>query len=1085
MFGALNFYDKSINGIKTISDGISTIQNGEATFNLLTCENSNLNNATINNLISQEIDTSEINTSNINTDDLNVSNLLTSENSNLHDANITTGNITYANIITGNITTGNITTGIITTGNITTGNITNANLANVNITTSLNVSASTSTLKNISQNETSIITQTGTGTNQLKNTTVSELTTGNLTQTSGSTSLKDLTTDNITMRTNKSINQSGTTDNNLGQTTISDLTVLSSMTFPSTVTVPEATQTGDLTFTGDAKIIQDLTSGTENSFKASKFKSIQVNGNIEQTLGTTELQDTNIVGNINIEGDLNMTTANSEAIFENVNINKDINVDGTTQLKSLTLNDGTTTISNSEFQQLDGVTSNIQNQLNSISSTANTNSTNIIALYNNSVFTSGDQTVGGIKTFTSKINFSNNIVQTSGNTTLKAVSCDSLTVGSVSNTEISYLDGVTSSIQNQINNLSTGQSSLNSSVVYLSTPQTITGQKTFTNGIITNSLSVGDVSNTEISYLDGVTSSIQTQINNNSAITTNNSTAITAIQNDYVSKTIDQTIRGIKTFTSALNATAQFYGNLLYCNSITIANSLTSATATISGTTSTDILNANNIYNGVLSNNNIFTNGITVNGDASTKSISSPTDAFTMDVSGNLLCNTIETTNSTSADHEVTNNLLVGGTIETDNLIVNNSSTLNSVSCASLSATADITSNSISTIDINATDTITDSLTVNGSSTLNTLNTNTITTNKITFDEIVNNQSIYVSDNSSTLSYNTKTNIYPPSTGYSYYKFYGISIGKHYMKQITVVSPLSIYGEGQAIVGGTTQNIYFTVDSVEIQLYKNGSFLRNLSSISTNNSLGAQKHFQNTVTTPYSFEQFYTNVSITFDVDNSDTVDTYELYARIFITTNFSNSTVISRGCYLNTGVSSSSLSNCITVTSPGTNYSSSYYSVKNNIPVDKTGTLYGNEIVSNNVETQNINSTDIITTNTFTTNLVCDNINSNVKMPFGNNLMFRSLVLAYLVDGLSTTPRFYPILCSTAQLVDGDRADAIVVAPGVRVLGYDTNGYGTLLQDVNNTGFTPIYVTLSNINAWASCRVYYDGVEIKYTNIS
>ena len=38
MFGQLSYLDKSLNGIKTISDGISLIQNGSATFNTINVE---------------------------------------------------------------------------------------------------------------------------------------------------------------------------------------------------------------------------------------------------------------------------------------------------------------------------------------------------------------------------------------------------------------------------------------------------------------------------------------------------------------------------------------------------------------------------------------------------------------------------------------------------------------------------------------------------------------------------------------------------------------------------------------------------------------------------------------------------------------------------------------------------------------------------------------------------------------------------------------------------------------------------------------------------------------------------------------
>ena len=70
-------------------------------------------------------------------------------------------------------------------------------------------------------------------------------------------------------------------------------------------------------------------------------------------------------------------------------------------------------------------------------------------------------------------------------------------IGNVSSAEIGYIDGVTSSIQTQLNTKAP-----------LASP-------TFTGTVsLPSATSIGDVSSTEISYLDGVTSSIQTQLNN-------------------------------------------------------------------------------------------------------------------------------------------------------------------------------------------------------------------------------------------------------------------------------------------------------------------------------------------------------------------------------------------------------------------------------------------------------------------------------------------------------------------------------------------------------------------------------------------
>ncbi len=89
-------------------------------------------------------------------------------------------------------------------------------------------------------------------------------------------------------------------------------------------------------------------------------------------------------------------------------------------------------------------------------------------------------------------------------------------VTDVSDTEIGYLNGVTSSIQTQIDTKSPLES------------PTFTGTV-----ILPATTSIGDVSATEIGYLDGVTSNIQTQINSKA-----NSSDITELAQDAVNTAI-------------------------------------------------------------------------------------------------------------------------------------------------------------------------------------------------------------------------------------------------------------------------------------------------------------------------------------------------------------------------------------------------------------------------------------------------------------------------------------------------------------------------------------------------------------------
>jgi hypothetical protein len=86
-----------------------------------------------------------------------------------------------------------------------------------------------------------------------------------------------------------------------------------------------------------------------------------------------------------------------------------------------------------------------------------------------------------------------------------ALEVSSATIGSVTNTEIGYLSGVSSAIQTQLN------AKLDSSTA--STTYSPLASPTFTGTVtLPSTTSIGSVSSTEIGYLDGVTSSIQTQL---------------------------------------------------------------------------------------------------------------------------------------------------------------------------------------------------------------------------------------------------------------------------------------------------------------------------------------------------------------------------------------------------------------------------------------------------------------------------------------------------------------------------------------------------------------------------------------------
>ena len=98
-----------------------------------------------------------------------------------------------------------------------------------------------------------------------------------------------------------------------------------------------------------------------------------------------------------------------------------------------------------------------------------------------------------------------------------AITATSATIGNVSNTELQYLDGVTSAIQTQLNTLSTNKANLAS--------------PTFTGSVVLPSTTaIGDVDGTEIGYLNGVSSNVQTQIDAKLASTSAASTYAPLLQ---------------------------------------------------------------------------------------------------------------------------------------------------------------------------------------------------------------------------------------------------------------------------------------------------------------------------------------------------------------------------------------------------------------------------------------------------------------------------------------------------------------------------------------------------------------------------
>ena len=166
---------------------------------------------------------------------------------------------------------------------------------------------------------------------------------------------------------------------------------------------------------------------------------------------------------------------------------------------------------------------NLSTRLINIEAGVKAANTNLAAISGTVVGTTDSQTLTG-KTINGSSNTITNVAQASvtnlgSDLALKApVASPTFTgtvtlptttsIGSVSAAEIGYVDGVTSSIQTQLNTLSSGVST-----------KAPTASPTFTGTVVLPAAtSIGNVSAVELGYVDGVTSSIQTQLNLRAAL---------------------------------------------------------------------------------------------------------------------------------------------------------------------------------------------------------------------------------------------------------------------------------------------------------------------------------------------------------------------------------------------------------------------------------------------------------------------------------------------------------------------------------------------------------------------------------------
>jgi hypothetical protein len=247
-------------------------------------------------------------------------------------------------------------------------------------------------------------------------------------------------------------------------------------------------------------------------------------------------------------------------------------------------------VSNTEFQYLNGVTSAIQTQLDAKQATL-ISATNIKTVNGNSLLGSGDISItsavawgsvtgtlsnqtdlqsaldgkvdenaaitGATKT---KITYDAKGLVTAG-ADLEATDLPSgidatkIADGSVTNAEFQYLGSVTSDIQTQLN---AKQATITGAATTIDTEDLTASRALVSDG--SGKVAVSSVTSTELGYVSGVTSAVQTQVDTKTAklITTNRQTASYTLVLSDADKLVEMNVGSANNLTIPLNSSVAF-----------------------------------------------------------------------------------------------------------------------------------------------------------------------------------------------------------------------------------------------------------------------------------------------------------------------------------------------------------------------------------------------------------------------------------------------------------------------------------------------------------------------------------------------
>lgn len=1131
--------DKSMNGVKTLTDGISIISDGIAQHE----------NIIYNDYIKSEDGQTEIINDTVTTININAQNI-TGENINSDDlnTNILNCNYLYVNDISNPLQDVMEVNGDIKKLKIN-GTTDFRNIVNFIDT-------------NFLQTQTGYIHQTGINFNTLKDTKFNGYIQvgSNITQTGGSTSLKDLTVDNITQNTNKGITQSGTSvSNNLaGITTIKNLTILDSVTFPSNVTIPGTTTNDDIIMQDDSVITQDITTTTTkfNLLRNTKTLNLDIDGNLIMTKAgsSATLKNSIIQGSTTLQGDIEQTAGFTKLnTIESNNItlreNNDINLSGTGKINQIgtgnnlmngiTLNNNQNIIFNGSgiiSQALNGTNilshfrgagfgiiggrnnttyshyQNIQNN-NGLQFQYNRDNSSFYSyILNNKVGTNGgfrfQRYNGGVYVDEPLIIDDNITINKDVAIVGKSISASSATLGIISQTELDCLDNCNINILTKFNNLDSQISNL----------QNTAGNVTSaTTGITYNNSNDSTTIDNNLIISSGKTMTLDST-NVNSFIN-NTNTFITAASN---------TLQGINYTsgddTTTINNNVNITGNLIIqgMNVKAEIDALETSftTGTLTGTTiNTGVLNVGNqinMTNPTVSNRYIYNLGGLTFSDWSDNSYAmqmynAGTNHFFISEKNNCAFSFLGRNNvGVGTDNKF--NILPNVEGGAYNLTTQNDDVL----LLGSGAGADTQNLNITVWSSTAT----------GLRIQPTRTTITGGNNKLYVDNnegvIIQGSNININNNSSSFDVDvsinknlvvndtfdnkeamfTRQNLFDnvfltekigsmlnnsnnsSGSGSSSQIVMTFSISPYFNKMVHLTIPISVTRTFKNIstIGLTGNNFTDKITNISYVIYKNNEVWQGGNCISSE-SLPREVYLSCTAkTSNMTYEIYMTNASLSFYPLYSTTTNDYKIEYTInysYTVGQISNFIGVTYAYLYNTNVNQAALTNVNIITDP----------ITGQLVIGPYGTTYINGSYTLTKDSINYhNGGGEIWTNDIISNSIRNQNNITTNSLFCNgNFRANTGIAGYHIDGASNfLPT--PVFCSLKSFGRANTENSWYINPGFKIDIYNSNDYVSFIKSMDNTNgvIGSLFVlTDGERDRTESFKIFYLGTEISIPTLS